>query len=95
MHISYTHAFTHAHTQHPCVNIPIQIHAHAHTHSHTYVHKYTHTHTHTHTHTYDYSALPVKLMPAKCGELVTMFPNVGPSIGTKFSTPENIQHSRL
>lgn len=38
---------------------------------------------------FDYFALPVKLMPAKCGELVMMSPKVGPSAGMKFSTPEN------
>ena len=32
--------------------------------------------------------LPVKLTPARCGELVTVSPNVGPSAGVKLMTPE-------
>ena len=31
--------------------------------------------------------LPVKLTPAKCGELVMTSPNTGPSAGTKLMTP--------
>ena len=34
-----------------------------------------------------YAELPVKLMPAKSGESVTVSPNSGPGAGTKLTTP--------
>ena len=34
-------------------------------------------------------------MPAKCGELVIMSPKVGPSAGTKFSTPKNTFNNNM
>ena len=38
--------------------------------------------------------LPVKLMPARCGELVMTSPNTGPSAGTKLITPGGTPASR-
>ena len=43
---------------------------------------------------YKHLELPVKVMAARSGEEVTMFPNVGPSVGTKFTTPSGMPASR-
>ena len=40
-----------------------------------------------------YAELPVKQMPAKSGESVTVSPNRGPGAGTKFMTPGGIPAS--
>lgn len=43
---------------------------------------------------YTYLELPVKLIAAKSGELVTILPNGSPSLGTKLITPSGIPASR-
>ena len=40
-----------------------------------------------------YAELPVKLMPARSGESVTVSPKRGPGAGTKFTTPGGIPAS--
>ena len=36
---------------------------------------------------YTYGPLPTNVRPAKCGEEVTVLPNIEPGDGTKFITP--------
>lgn len=42
-----------------------------------------------------YGTDPVKLIPAKFGDLVMVLPKTGPSAGTKFTTPGGTPASRI